>query len=272
MGERLSGVVEALAASGDPRLDDDYWRVVPADDDRGAVVLVGVVHDHPSSAHRVASVVGEAAPDAVALELPRLAVPYFRKRTAAAARADPAVGDGRTGAEGDVVADGGRAADAPANGAGVDEMTAAIDAAADADVVGVDTFAWRFFRSFVRRASAGGVTLSAVSEALGGVGRVLRRALSVRFGNGDGRPDGGGTAYAVDGEDDPTDQAAHERSHVSRSRSLLGALERPAGDVLFDETREATMAANVDALRASGTVVAVVGMAHLDAVADRLRE
>ena len=261
MGERLSRVVEALAASGDPRLDDDYWRVVPAAEDRGAVVLVGVVHDHPASAHRVASVVAEAAPDVLALELPRLAVPYFEKQTARSGSRDAVPAEAE---DGQPVADGGRAVD------GIDEMSAAIGAAAGADVVGVDTFTWRFWRAFVGRAASGEVTTSAVREALEGVGRVVWRALSARFGSGGGRPDGDGSEYAVDASDDPVDQAAHERSHVSRGRSLLGALERPAGDVLFDEAREATMASNVDALRTSGTVVAVVGLAHLDAVADQL--
>lgn len=263
MGERLSRVVEALAASGDPRLDDDYWRVVPAADGRGAVVLVGVVHDHPASAHRVASVVAEAAPDVLALELPKLAVPYFVGRTARSE--SPAAGASDV-EDGQAVADGGRTVDS------VDEMSAAIDAAADADVVGVDTFTWRFWRAFLARVTSGEVTASAVREALDGVGRVVLRALSVRYGSEGGRPDGDGSEYAVDAADDPVDQAAHERSHVSRSRSLLGALERPAGDVLFDEAREATMAANVDALRTSGTVVAVVGLAHLDAVTDQLTD
>ncbi|WP_227132696.1 hypothetical protein [Halorubellus salinus] len=263
MGERLSRVVEALAASGDPRLDDEYWRVVPATEDRGAVVLVGVVHDHPASAHRVASVVAEATPDVLALELPRLAVPYFVKRTARSGSRD--AGSIEAGDD-QAVADGGQAVN------GIDEMSAAIGAATNADVVGVDTFSWRFWRTFLVRATSPEVTASAVRDAIEGVGRVVWRALSVRFGSESGRPDGDGSEYRVDAADDPVDQASHERSHVSRSRSLLGALERPAGDVLFDEAREATMATNVDALRTSGTVVAVVGLAHLDAVADQLTD
>jgi pheromone shutdown protein TraB len=41
---------------------------------------------------------------------------------------------------------------------------------------------------------------------------------------------------------------------------------------LRDESREESMARRRDALRAEGRVVAVVGQAHLDSVANRLAE
>lgn len=283
MGERLSRVVEALAGSGDPRLGDDYWRVVSADAGRGATVLVGVVHDHPASSHRVASVVRAVDPDAVALELPALAVPYFEPADGDG-DADAAVGTGAPRERGGVVPDGGTTVDAldasdggaaddagsPASDGG--EMRAAVGAAREvaADVVAVDTFDWRYFLRFWRRARGGDASPSTVRRALGNVAAVATTAWGVRFGRATGRPDGDAADYGVDATDDPATQAENERSHVARGRSLLGAFERPPGDVLFDETREANMAANIDALRETGTVVAVVGMAHLDAVADHL--
>jgi hypothetical protein len=67
-------------------------------------------------------------------------------------------------------------------------------------------------------------------------------------------------------------QAAHERAHVTRRRSLLGAVATPPAISLVDESREADMARRLDALRAGGDVVAVIGVERLDAVETRLRE
>jgi len=147
-------------------------------------------------------------------------------------------------------------------------MTAAIAAAPDATVAGIDSVGWRFGRRFARLARSRDASLSTVKRALSGAWHVTRNAIEVRLGRGDDRR--GRLDHDVSPTADPSTQAADEATQISRSRSLLGALERPEADVLLDETREATMSANVDAHRRTGGVVAVVGMEHLDRVADAL--
>jgi pheromone shutdown protein TraB len=65
-------------------------------------------------------------------------------------------------------------------------------------------------------------------------------------------------------------QARDERVQARRSRSLLRAADPPRSMRLRDETREECMADRLAAR--SGETVAVVGLGHLDAVAERLRE
>jgi|AntDeeMinimDraft_5_1070356.scaffolds.fasta_scaffold00019_6 pheromone shutdown protein TraB len=240
MTNDVSAIVAELSGRDDPRLDREFWRFVPATTGQSAAILVGVVHDHPASMHRVETLIREFEPDAVGLELPATSLPHF-VRTANAKEA----GDGG-------------------------EMAAAIAAAGNADVEPIDTLGRRFFDRFARRARTVGASFGTVRRALRNVGRIVRHAVAVRFERQDATAvygDGGPTVTRTDA---PSVQADDERTQVARSRSLLGAIERPPADVLLDETRERTMAANVDELRESGTVVAVVGMDHLDDVADEL--
>lgn len=248
MTNDVAAVVTELSEREDPRLDHDLWRVLPATDERAAAILVGVVHDHPASMHRVKTVVSEFAPGTVALELPPTTLPYF-VRTASAAGEDTEV----TGPDGG-------------------EMGVAIAAAGDADVVAIDSLDTGFFVRFARRARAVGASLGTVKRALGSASRIARHAVNVRFGRHDGSAVHGDAGHAVTATDAPAVQSDDERTQVSRSRSLLGAIERPPSDVLLDETRERNMAAKIDDLRADGSVVAVVGMDHLDDVADALAD
>ena len=75
-------VADELAASEDPRLDEEYLRCLPGTDRHGPVLLVGVVHDHPASIARVVRMVETFPPDTLALELPPLAMPLFRRYAA----------------------------------------------------------------------------------------------------------------------------------------------------------------------------------------------
>ena len=63
----------------DPRLNDAYLRVCPGGPEEGTVVLVGVVHDHPSSQYRAQRVLEAVEPTTLALELPPLALPLFEE-------------------------------------------------------------------------------------------------------------------------------------------------------------------------------------------------
>lgn len=234
--------VESLAAADDPRLDDEFWRALPAEGSREPVLLVGVVHGHPASSYRVRAGVEALDPDVVALELPSVAVPAFER----------AAHDRKGGS-------------AP----GVGEMCAAIDAAPAAEAVGIDTLGPGFFRRLVGNAVAERVSASTVRRTARNVVHVLRDAVAHRRGRAPGGRPASLADPALQGGS-PAEQAAHERRQLSRSRSLLGAIERPRADRLLDDTREGTMAANVDDLRRNGSVVAVVGMAHLDSVASRL--
>jgi len=233
----------------DPRTGPETIRSVPADGDAGPVTLVGVVHDHPASAHRARAVVNAADPAVVALELPPLSLPLFRRY-----------------ADDDTVP--------PEHGG---EMSAAIQAAGDREVVGIDlpqtdatTTLWRRLRETwpsIRTAAGVVRTLATVSahaawcRAAAAWGRLF------------------GTPPAVDDpvthdcsrSDPPAEQAADEARIRTAESALLGAVAAPHVTVL-DEAREATMAAALAAHRATGPVVAVVGFGHLDAVADRLRD
>lgn len=232
----------------DPRTNPETIRSVSGTGDTGRVTLVGVVHDHPASAHRVRAAVAAADPAVVALELPPLSLPLFR-RYAAADRVPPEHGG---------------------------EMSAAIQAAGDRRVVGIDlprsgatTTLWRRLRETwpsVRTAAGVVRTLATVSL----------HAAWCRVAAGWGRLSG--TSPAVDEpvshdcsrSDPPGEQAADEARIRAAESALLGAVEAPHVTAL-DDAREAAMAAALTAHRAVGPVVAVVGFGHLDAVADRLR-
>ncbi|MFB6176981.1 MAG: hypothetical protein ABEI99_07550 [Halobaculum sp.] len=247
---------ERLSVGDDPRLTDEFWRLVPGDDDDGGgtagdVVLVGVVHDHPASVHRVRAVAEAFEPDTLGLELPPLAVPSEGKLA--------------SGGSADRL---GESTDRPDESAG--EMSAAVAAAPEADVVGIDPVGPRFLRRLARNVWSDDVSLATIRHTLGNVVGIARFALRARLDGWGSAARGSAAAHDVTGNDAPSMQADDERTCVARSRSLLGAFERPAADVLLDETREETMAARIESLRTDGSVLAVVGMDHLDSLAEQL--
>ncbi|MBV0925367.1 hypothetical protein KTS45_14265 [Halomicroarcula limicola] len=243
MSNSQSEVSTELAARDDPRLNEEFVRTQPATSDRHPAMLVGVVHDHPASSYRVREVATAFDPDVLGLELPAVAVPYFAGR----------------GAE---------SADGGDDAAATDEMTAAVAASPDAEAVGIDTLGWRFGYRFARNAVDERASPRTVGRAVGEIGHIARHALDCRLGAEGAHRDA--LAHDVTAADSPTAQADDERTRVARSRALLGAFERPHADLLLDGTREQTMAANVDARRRDGSVLAVVGIDHLDSVADGL--
>ena len=247
----LPGRDDPADVLSDPRVDPDQLRVF--DGPGGAPLLVvGCVHDHPASVYRVDALVRSLLPDVVAVELPGLALPLFE----------------RVGRDSD--------GDRPNGG----EMSAALAAGADVGArrVGIDTLGARFARSLVgqlRRESPSPETLRRV---FGAVSNVSTHALSCRLSAALGRY---GTAtpvtkraydHEVDHGASPATQADDEQRQLTRSLSVLRALEQPVANDVVDTAREETMVANLASLRSEGSVVAVVGFDHLSPITELLDE
>lgn len=248
--QRLHATLSTLS-DDDPRIDEEFFRIVDHDDighgDREPpVVLVGVVHDHPASVHRVSQIVSTLDPEIVGLELPRIAMPLFETYA--------------------------RVEDDHENAGG--EMSAAIRAAGDARVVGLDMPDLGSLLSLARTMWRENVSSHTARSIADDVWRVSRHALAGRLvaaglplamvGGDVGRRQ----RYDVTDADPPAVQAEHERRHVRRSRSLLEALDMPSSTRLVDDVRERSIGARLVDLQAdaSSPVVAVVGYDHLDRV------
>ena len=228
-------------AASDPRLDEDCIERV------GGVVLVGVLHDHPASTYRVRTVIETVDPDVLALELPPLAVP-LAVHHATDERTPPALGG---------------------------EMSAAIQAADTDRVVGVDGPSVGFLRYLAAELYAERAAPDTVRRAAAALRSVTSRAVTRRLTAAVAAlttlqvvvdPP---TAYDTGLADDPERQAAEERRRVDTARSMLQAFAPPPAAAIRRSARERYMADRLAAL--SGDVVAVVGLAHLDAVGSHLR-
>ncbi|MFB6141582.1 MAG: hypothetical protein ABEJ26_14250 [Halosimplex sp.] len=217
--------------------------------DGGAVTLVGVVHDHPSSVYRVRRVVGRRAPDVLALELPPLAVPLYEAH-AAVGEVPPSFGG---------------------------EMSAAAQAAETDDVVGIDGPSRAFCRRLARTLVAERASVETVARSVRGVASVSKTAAACRFAaalterTGLRIAVGDPTSHDVSRTDAPDEQAASEARQIRTATAVLDAFEKPPASRLRSETREAHMAGRLRDLRTRGNVVAVVGLGHFDPLLDRLR-
>ncbi|WP_136717659.1 hypothetical protein [Halorientalis salina] len=231
-------------STDDPRLDEDHVRTVAG----GRIRLVGVVHDHPASRYRVHELVDRLQPDVLALETPPLALPLFEQYAA---------GDGSI----------------PAFGG---ELSAAIAAAEDARVVGIDGIDGRFVRTLSANLRAERASLSTIRSLADGVTSVLQHATICRFAASVASLTGLRLEVdePVDHEcslrDPPTVQAEDERSQFTQSLSFLRVADPPAPVRLRDETREECMAERLRTLPDGDSVVAVVGRGHLDPLAELL--
>lgn len=233
-------------SNDDPRLTGEHVRTVSGSS--GTVTLVGVVHDHPASVYRVRTVIADRTPDVLAVELPPLALPLFRQY-ARDDRTPPVFGG---------------------------EMSAAIQAATDATVVGIDGPSL----SFLRRLAGTLYRTNASLETTRRMGKSLlfatKQAAVCRLASGLASVTtlrlevDGPTVYETDWTDCPERQATDERKHLDQARSVLDLLEPPHAMYVRDTAREEHMAAKVGRLSREGEVVAVVGRDHLDAVATRL--
>lgn len=234
----------------DPRITGEHVRRLPGEGGTGAVTLVGVVHNHPASTYRVRAVLDAADPDAVALELPPLSIPLYE------AYAD----DGRT--------------PPPFGG----EMSAAVQAATTDRVVGIDGpdpgFVARLSRTLVTDCAS----LSTASSALRSLLSATKRAVTCRLAARLARATGvrlevdAPVGHECERADDPAAQASDERAQVRQARAIADSLEQPAATRVRDRTRNRHMACRLATLRQAGDVVAVVGIAHLGPLSERLAD
>ena len=245
--DAVAGATRGDAA--DPRVDPERVRCLDGDGDTGSVLLIGVVHDHPASVFRVSQLLTTFDPDVLALELPPLSIPLFRRYA--------------------------RDTDTPPRLGG--EMSAAIGAAGAVLVVGVDAPNRRYLRTLVARLrDAGSRDLLAAVARDTGAG--LGQAVACRLGAVVGRltPHTPRVYTHIPYEttllDDPETQADHEDRHLARHRAFVDVVEPPPATALVDRTREDVMAARLHELRGEGDVVAVVGTNHLAPLAARLAD
>lgn len=231
-------------STDDPRLDDDHVRTL----DDGRLVLLGVVHDHPASRYRVHELVSRSQPDVLALETPPLALGLFRQY-AATDRTIPTLGG---------------------------ELSAAIAAAEDAELVGIDGVDRHFLRTLATTLRADERSVSTLTALVSSIRSVLAHAMGCRLAALIAAWTG--LQLAVDRprshdctlRDPPAVQAEDERTQLARSQFFCRLADPPTAVRVRDETREACMAKRLRALE--GSVVAVVGYSHLDPLADRLAD
>ena len=243
-------MVDFPASFDDPRITPRFCRQLPGP--AANLTLLGVVHDHPASVARVERVLESIEPDVLALELPPAAVPLYR----AYARDGSADGPPRFGGE----------------------MSAAIRAAPEADVVGIDAPNWSFVRRLVTRLIADRVSPTVARRVVSSLGGATREALACRVAATlthatsmtVTRDDP--IEYDCTHDDPPARQAEHERAHVASVQALLGSVDTDGTALAYrDETRERCMVDRLEDVRSRGDVVAVVGVDHLEALEAELR-
>ncbi|MGQ4557168.1 hypothetical protein [Halobellus sp. GM3] len=234
--------------SEDPRLTGEFVRRLPATSDGGPVTLVGVVHDHPASTYRTRRIVSEAAPDVLALELPSLAVPLFVEYA--------------------------RDGDSPPSFGG--EMSTAIRAAETERVVGIDGPSVGFARRLLARVATERPPADVVRSVLSGLWSATAHAAVCRAAAVCSRSAGFRVevdrpiAHESTIADDPSVQAADERAQVRQSKTILNAFQTSGASAVRRSAREAHMADRIHRLRGEGAVTAVVGIGHLDPLAEAL--
>ena len=237
---RLDAVIES-----DPRIDEEYLRLIHGPD--APVVLVGVVHDHPASIHRVEAIIEELSPSTVAIELPAILVPAFE----AAHETWDDVGG---------------------------EMAIAIAAAGSTPVVGIDVPSLGTVRALATELRNRDVESRTALRTIRETRRITTHAVLGRLAH-EGVPWlptaadlEFGQEYDLPADATPEAQAAHEATHLRRSTTLLRTFEPPAATRFMDVVRERHMSERLDALRADGPVVGVVGYGHLDGIEETLQE
>lgn len=228
--------------------DSQYFRRIEGRENRSAVTLVGVVHGHPASAHRVRRLVEAVDPDTVALELPSLAVAL------ASVRARDVAVPPRAGGE----------------------MSAAVQAASGR-VEGIDAPSVGYVRHLFSYCRHEGVSVRTLRNLFGDLLRSTRQSIRWRLAAtierrlGASLDVGRSDRHDVDGDEPLATLIENEDRHVSITRTFRNATETPASVDVVDSIREHAMAEHLDRLAAAGDVVAVVGLSHLDPIAEQLQ-
>lgn len=233
----------------DPRITAQFCRYLSGP---SPLVLVGVVHDHPASIARVKGVLEAVNPDTVALELPPAAVPLYR--TYAREPADQLQFGG--------------------------EMTAAIRTATtdtdgseshtESEIVGIDGPNWSIVRRLCSRVLADRVAPSTARRLLSSLSGATRTAVTCRVAATLSNATSMTVShddpieYDCSPSDQPSVQATHERRHVAGVRLFLQQGDDSTATAYRDEAREACMVEHLESLSEDGSVVAVVGIDHLD--------
>ena len=232
----------------DPRIVDEYVRHVEAGD--SSIWLVGVVHDHPASVFRVQAVVDELEPSILALELPPMAVPLYRDYAR-----DKEHPPGRGG-----------------------EMSAAITAADTDFITGIDGPSITFGQALLTELFRSRPTYQTFKSVTTATIRATKTAVNTRLagwaaGEHSNRfYDGSPVSHDIGWDDPPAVQASDERRQVQHARSVMDTLTPSRAATVMDATRELHMAKRLWKLGGDGSVVAIIGMGHLDAVTSSLTE
>lgn len=248
--ERTYSMADAeLPADCDPRFTGDFLRRLSGP--QGSITLVGVAHDHPSSVYRVRTAIEAFDPDTLALELPPMAIPLF-EQYANDARTPPALGG---------------------------EMSAAIQAADAATVTGIDRPTAGYYRRLLATIARERSSLDTLRNVLEESASTLSHAVACRLAALLGKvtphdlavdtP----TEHEVDHSDEPSAQAADERSQIRRSRAVLDSLGSQSyvqASRIERDSRDIEMANRLADF--DGDTLAVVGISHLDALVEQLQE
>ena len=230
----------------DPRITGEHLRSI--DTPTGTVTLVGVVHDHPASAFRVQTVVSDRAPDVLALELPPLSLPLF-KRYAEDTRTPPVFGG---------------------------EASAAIQASTTDHIVGVDGPTLPFLRRLAATLYHEGGSIGTVRGILNGLAAGAKNTFRCRLAGSIAAMTSirlevdSPVTYATGRADSPERQAENETHQITRARAVMDAFEPSRAASFSDDVRETHMADRLAEFRDDGDVVAVVGRHHLSPVAEEL--
>jgi pheromone shutdown protein TraB len=239
-----------LGEDGDPRMTGERIREIPGES--GKLTLVGCVHDHPASTYRVRRTVETVEPDVLALEIPQIAVPLF-EQYAQTDRTPPVFGG---------------------------EMSAAVQAAKTDRTVGIDRptsgFFGRLVRSLVRERPSPTTTRKVLSDTVSATKHavVCRLASAVSARTSVRLEVDSPVIHDIDGRDSPKEQADDEHRQVRQSRAFMNAFRNASATQASrfgDDVREEHMADRLSELRVGNDVVAVVGVYHLDPLAEKLR-
>ncbi|MDZ7730206.1 MAG: hypothetical protein U5K37_03545 [Natrialbaceae archaeon] len=214
-----------------------FVRQTSGADGAHPVTLIGVVHDHPASIHRVEALIEHLQAPILALELSPLLVPVFETRAESAT-----TGPGR-------------------------EFQAAIAASESPRVVGIDGPTLGFLATLISTIHIDDHTVRTGLTTLREVCRATVQGVSYRLGR---ECDATEVTHDVSLADTPARQASDERQQVKTATAISNAFDPSAAVACRDETRERYMARRLERLRTSGPVVAIVGHDHLDPIAEHL--
>ena len=231
----------------DPRIASRYFRIIPGCIGLGSILLVGVVHDHPSSEYRVHRTVRATKPMFLGLELPPLSIPLF-ELFANDQETPPQFGG---------------------------EMSIAIQGS-EATPVGIDSpslpYLWLVLKHLIKHPPHEDPSRILLRDLVSATGHTLLTGLGAVFGQVTPfrprlyHP----IRYDCSLFDSPDEQASHERRHIEKRYTLLSAIKEPEAIATIDRLRENVMIDRLRAMRLRGDVIGVIGLEHLEPIYEGL--